>query len=339
MGDTLDEPRCGPCGATLSPLVRLEKEVKDGVRGSTTSLGVEGTLGAIAVALLWALCYPLVTTAVEFAPPLYTGALRALLAGLVLVALSLPLGRPRPRGAEWLAVVAIGASSTGLGFGGMFLAGGRVSPGLATVVANSQPLLAALIAYFALRERLTGRQAIGMAVAFIGIALIASKALEPADSTGLSLAGILFVLLGAIGVALGNVVMRKFADRLDALTATGYQLLIGSMLLFLGAFATESSDQIRCTPSFLLTLAGLAIPGTAVAFALWFSLLERVPLNVVNVFSFLTPVFALAIAAGFYDERLTRLQILGACLILGGAWISARARGSLTALRAIRLRS
>jgi len=282
-------------------------------------------LGAISVALLWALCYPLVTTAVEYAPPLKLGALRALLAGLVLLGLS--VRRNHPRGRDWLAVAAIGISATGLGFAGMFLAGGRVAPGIATVIANSQPLLAAVIGSFALHEAVSIRASVGMMVSFGGIATIAAPALKSPNSESVTIAGILFVLLGALGVAMGNVIMKRCVRRLDPIAATGWQLLIGAAFLGFVSSVWGSDAEIQWTVPFLIALAGLAIPGTAVAFALWFGLLGRAPLTILNVFSFLTPVFALAIGAAFYDERLTMMEVIGACLVVGGAWMAARSPG------------
>lgn len=290
--------------------------------------------GAVTVALLWALCYPLITTAVRYAPPLHIGALRAALAGVLLVVLSLALRRPSPRGVDWVAVIAIGVSSTGLGFAGMFMAGGRISPGVATVIANSQPLFAAIIGYFALGERLEGWQSAGMLTAFSGIAVVAAPAVLWAPPGGsVSVAGVAFVLLGAVGVAVGNVIMKGFVTRLDVIAATGWQLLAGSVVLFLAASAlADPSNTIRWTAPFVLSVLGLAIPGTAIAFALWFSLLGRAPLNSLNVFSFLTPVFALGIGAAFYNEHLTVFEIAGACLVIAGAWMATlRARATTAA--------
>lgn len=286
--------------------------------------------GGVTVALLWALCYPLIATAVQYAPALHLGSLRALLGGLMLVGLGESTGRRRPRGRQWLAVVAIGVLSTGLGFVGMFLAGGRVTPGIATVVANTQPLLAAAIGSFVVGETLSRLQLVGMGVAFAGVALVAIPTLLPTPNVAVSPGGIGFVLLGAAGVALGNVTMKRFAVELDPVSATGWQLLVGAACLFGAAVLLEPSATVRWTTPLFLSLVGLAGPGTAVAFALWLALLRRAPLNHVNVFIFLTPVFALIIGASLYGERLGPLELLGAGFILTGAWLAVRFIGHQT---------
>jgi drug/metabolite transporter (DMT)-like permease len=206
----------------------------------------------------------------------------------------------------------------------MFLAGGRVSPGLATVIANSQPLLAALLGQFVLEEGLGRWQILGMLLAFAGILELALPTLQSAPAESSSAVGVAFVLLGAVGVAGGNVAMKRSSALLDPIAATGWQLLIGSLLLFLAWAAGTSSQPIRIESAFVFALLGLAVLGTAVAFALWLALLPRAPLNTLNIFSFLTPVFALVIGAAFYDERLGGDQVVGAAVVLLGAALANR---------------
>lgn len=118
------------------------------------------------------------------APALRFAALRALFAGALLVALSWLLRRPFPSGARtWLELSGIGLSLTAFGFGGMFLAGGRVTPGLATVVANAQPLVAALLGYLVLGEPLRGLRGLALAVGSSGIVVIAAPSLAPVSGS------------------------------------------------------------------------------------------------------------------------------------------------------------
>jgi drug/metabolite transporter (DMT)-like permease len=119
--------------------------------------------GLLLLVLIWAFCFPLIEVGLVSAPDLRFAALRAFLAGVLLVAISWLLRRPFPSGPRtWLKLAGIGLSLTALGFGGMFLAGGRVSPGLATVVANAQPLVAALLGYLVLGEHLRGLRGLAL---------------------------------------------------------------------------------------------------------------------------------------------------------------------------------
>ncbi|MBI3041717.1 MAG: DMT family transporter [Betaproteobacteria bacterium] len=102
----------------------------------------------ILVMILWAACFPLITVGLASAPHLTFAALRAILAGTALVALGVILRRPLPSGpAAWGWITAIGLGATTLGFLGMVHAAEFVAPGMATVIANTQPLIAAAVAY------------------------------------------------------------------------------------------------------------------------------------------------------------------------------------------------
>lgn len=275
----------------------------------------------VLVMFLWALCYPLIATGLAAAPPLTFAALRSFVAGAGLLLPAFVLRRPLPSGWRiWLGLAGVGLSATALGFSGMFLAGGLVTPGLATVVANAQPLIAAVLAYVVLQERLGPRRRMGLALGLAGILLVAIPGFG-ADGNS-SLPGVGFVLMGAVGVAVGNVLLKRLAGQVDLLMATGWQFVLGGLVLWAAAQIFEFPLQVTWSPSFVAVLLILSLLGTALAFALWFSLLHRGELTRLNTFTFLTPVFALAIGYVSFNERLGLLEISGIALILVGVWWS-----------------
>lgn len=132
----------------------------------------------ILVMLLWAACFPLITTGIQYAPHLTFAAMRAVLAGFALIIVAFALRRPLPRDFRtWTMLAIVGFGATSLGFLGMFHAAEFVSPGIATVIANTQPLLAAILAGMVLHERLTPRGRAGLVLGFIGILSIAAPQL------------------------------------------------------------------------------------------------------------------------------------------------------------------
>jgi drug/metabolite transporter (DMT)-like permease len=62
----------------------------------------------------------------------------------------------------------------------------------------------------------------------------------------------------------------------------------------------------------------LSVLGTSLAFWLWFAALEQIDLNRANAFTFLVPIFGLAIGAALFEERLVWVQAAGAVLVLTG---------------------
>lgn len=281
-------------------------------------------LSAAFVMLLWASCYPLIAIGLAFAPHLSFAALRAVAAGIALLLVAFCLREPFPRGwALWGWISLAGFGMTGFGYFGMFHAAEFVAPGLATVVANTQPFFAALLAYLLLRERLSRRGWIGMLIGFVGVLIVAGPQIFAGDgpSTGL---GVLYVMLAALGVAAGNVAIKKLANRVDAAMAMGLQLLVGAVPLIAIALLTEEPRDLEWSPGFLISLLGLALPGTALAFWLWQSTLRSLPLSKANVFSFLVPFFGITIGALFFAEPLTLAVLIGVGLAAYGVYLAAQ---------------
>lgn len=285
-------------------------------------------LRLLAVMALWAACFPLITIGLDLAPHIAFAALRAALAGVCLIAFGSIRHRPVPVGGRsWILITVVGLGATSMGFLGMFHAAEFVSPGLATVIANVQPIIAAVLAHVFLGERLKAIGKIGLAVGLAGIAVIALPSLA-ADSQGYSL-GIAYVVLAATGVSIGNIAIKRLTGQVDPIMAMGFQLLIGALPLALLSMLTEDISLLTWSTEFVLVLVALAVLGSSLAFWLWFEALERLPLNRANAFTFLVPIFGLMIGAAFFGERLEQVQIVGVVLVLSGILLVQRGAGSI----------
>lgn len=289
-----------------------------------TNFGMRSITATIVVMFLWAVCFPLIVLGLPYAPHLTFAALRGFIAGLALLLVAMLLHRPQPRGlGTWLMLGGIGLGATTLGFFGMFHASEFVSPGIATVVANAQPLMAAILAMVVLGERLGWVAKTGLLLGFLGIVLIALPDVGASDKAFI---GYLYLILSAAGITVSNVLISRIADLVDALTAMGWQLVLGSLFLLALAFATEEPFAVSWELPFVLSLLGLALPGTALAYWLWCLVLSRTELSRANVFSFLVPLFGLAMGVAFYQESVSGLTILGIGATLLGIFLVNRPR-------------
>ncbi len=280
----------------------------------------------IAAMLLWAACFPLITIGITLAPHLSFATLRAVIAGLVLVGLACALRRPFPRGLRvWASLSVMGIGATSLGFLGMFHAAEFVSPGIATVIANTQPLLAAGLGAVVLGERLSARGKAGLFVGFLGIVVIAAPRLL-AGGQDSYLIGMAYIVLAALGITFSNVMIKKIAGQIDPLMAMGMQFLIGSVPLAIAAGLTEDPGAIQWSFTFIVILLALALFGSALVYVLWMSVLEKVPLYQANAFSFLVPVFGLTMGMLFFGETLDLTKLIGITLAIFGVVLVAGRR-------------
>lgn len=272
----------------------------------------------VLVMFLWAVCFPLIVAGFSYAPHLTFASLRAFLAGSALVALGMIFGRPWPRGMRvWLAIVGIGLGATSLGFLGMFMASEFILPGLATVLANAQPLMAAVLATAVLGERLGGRGKAGLALGSVGIVLIAAPQVQAPAGSAFGL-GAAYILLAALGITISNVLIRALAGRADTLMAMGSQMLIGGVPLTVGAFLYEEPMSVTFSPQFVLILLAISLLGTSLAYWLWSEILRTTDLSRANAFAFLVPGFGLAMGAIFFGETIGLLTSLGILVTLVG---------------------
>ncbi|WP_444679433.1 DMT family transporter [Halomonas sp. E19] len=209
----------------------------------------------------------------------------------------------------------------------MFLGAGKLTSGIATVLANVQPLIAAVLAYWYLKEVLSRRMLAGLLIGFVGVVVIALPGLDP--SVG-RLEGALYVLAGALGTAVGNVLLKRRSRGGDLWLPMGLQLMIGAAFLAAGSMAMGEEWAIRWSWTFASTLFALSVPATALMVVLWYALLARAPLTRLNPVTFLTPAFGLLIGILMLGERFSAIELTGVAITLLGLALILRPGHSLT---------
>ncbi|WP_286251668.1 DMT family transporter [Marinobacter shengliensis] len=297
-------------------------------------MSIRSIVGMLLVTVLWAICFPFIVVGLPDAPPLLFAALRALLAGICLVLIALARGgRVRYSPRRFFLLTAIGFSYTGMGLGGMFLGAGELGPGLATVLANAQPLFAAVLSYFFIREVVSGRLFAGLLIGFIGVVVLAAPDMEVSNSRFI---GSVYILGGAVGTAIGNVLLKYQAGSDDIYWSMGIQLVIGSVFLGFASVILGEGMDINWTWSFATAALVLSIPATALMVVLWYALLASAPLNSLNSFTFLTPALGVVIGQLWFGETFSVVEIIGISITIFGLIIVMKAPGEGGRVREVR---
>ncbi|ADB33387.1 protein of unknown function DUF6 transmembrane [Kribbella flavida DSM 17836] len=256
---------------------------------------------------LWVTTY-LVTT--EFLPPgrpLLAGVLRALPAGLLLVALT----RELPRGQWWCRALVLGALNIGAFFALLFVAAYRLPGGVAATVGAIQPLLVALLAAGLLGQRLTFRTVLAAIAGIFGVSLLVLRADARLDAWGIAAA-----LGGAVVMATGVVLSKRWTSPASLLATTGWQLVAGGLLLVPVTLIVEGALPRSLSVPNVLGYAYLTLIGSALAYALWFRGLRALGPTDVTFLGLLSPVVATLLGWLALHQSLTFPQLAGALVVL-----------------------
>jgi probable blue pigment (indigoidine) exporter len=261
-----------------------------------------------AVPVVWGSTYSVTTELLPPDRPLLTGTLRALPAGLLLLAVT----RRLPSGPWWWRSAVLGSLNIGAFFALLFVSAYRLPGGVAAVLGAAGPLLVAGLSVPLLRERLRPRTVLAGVTAAAGVALTVLTAQARLDRLGV-LAG----LAGATSMALGLVLTKRWGRPAPVLTVTGWQLTAGGFVLLPLTLVVEGLPP-PLTATHLGGYAYLSLVGSAAAYTLWFRGLERLPAASVSLLGQLSPVVAAGLGWIALDQRLSPLQVLGMAVALGG---------------------
>jgi probable blue pigment (indigoidine) exporter len=268
------------------------------------------------VTAAWGGCFVAIRWGLRDAPVLWFATLRALVAGVALIAVATAQRRSRPSGArQWGLVGLLGVTNASLGFAAMFAGVDGLATGTAAVLTNAQPLLILFPAWWLYGERMSARISGGLVVGFAGLLIVA---VPGGGGTGAWLA-----ILAASAITAGTLLSRRLAG-IDVVQAAGWHFLIGGAVLAAVASAVEGLPRIDWTPRFVLSLAFLALVGSALAFWAWFTETLRSPLGQLAAWTFLAPVFGIFFGLVLTGERPGGWAAAGLVLVLASLWAVVR---------------
>lgn len=265
--------------------------------------------------VVWGSTYIVTTEFLAGFPPITVAMLRALPAGLLLLAIV----RQLPTGTWWLRSFLLGALNISIFLSMLFVAAYRLPGGVAGTVLAAQPLIVVVLSALLLSSPVRPLAIIGALVGMGGVALLVLTPGAALDAIGIA-AG----LAGASAMALGIILVRKWQPPVSPLTFTAWQLTAGGLLLVPVVLLAGHSVPV---PTFfnLMGLAWLGLIGAALTYALWFRGIGRLNSTVVSSLLLLSPLTAVLLGWGVLDQTLTALQIGGIGLVIGSIWLSQRA--------------
>ncbi len=261
--------------------------------------------------VIWGSTYIATTALLPAGYPLTAAVLRALPAGL---ALMLAVRKLPPIG--WFGrLLILGGLNFAVFWAALFVAAYRLPGGAAATLGAVQPMLVLVLAHLALGATLTRLRIMSAIGGLSGVGLLV---LGP--GVQLDLIGTIAALTGAVSMACGVVLTRKWRPDVSTLTLTAWQLTAGGLLLVPVALWLEPPLPALTMPN-LVGFLWLGQFGAAISYFLWFRGIERLGPSAITGLGFLSPLTAVMLGWIVRGEILTPIQLLGAGIVLFCAWL------------------
>src|SRR5690606_10815540 len=265
----------------------------------------------VLLSALWGGSFIFIRVAVPDLGPIPLMAGRVSIAAVALGLVDVVLRRRLQLGNYWRGLLVLGSVNAAIPFSFIAAAELHLTASLASILNATVPMFAAVVSAIWLKDRLSGKQVVGLFLGLVGVGVLVGWSPLPLDlRTILSVAA---MFGAALCYALGTVYARK-----NMASAPTFTLAIGqqaSAALWLLVPAVWLTPTVTLSADALWALLGLGLLSTALAYLLYFFLLARVgPTKTVSV-TYLVPVFGVIWGATFLREPITAGMIAGLAII------------------------
>ncbi|MBS1789584.1 MAG: EamA family transporter [Acidobacteria bacterium] len=269
--------------------------------------------------LIWGSTWIFIKLGLDDWPPFTFAGLRFLLATLILWLIVLARGDKLPSTRrDWLLIAWLGVTSFSLNYGLIFWGENRIPSGLTAVLQATIPAIGLVMAHFFLpNERITAAKLVGVALGFVGVAVIFADQMNIAGPSALW--GCAAIIVSAFVVAYANVLVKLRSGHLQITSMVAGQMTFGFIpLLTVGWIFEGGPFRLRWTLQAVTSLLYLAVVGSVVAFLLYFWLVKKIDVTKTMLISLVTPVVALVIGWLVRGEGMSWRLALGSAAILSG---------------------
>ena len=263
---------------------------------------------------IWGSTYLAIRFAIESFPPFLMVGLRFTIAGIILYAVMRYVGSPNPTLKEWRGAAIVGLLLPVLGNGTVSHVQLTVSSSMAALSIATAPIWMAIFSSF-FGHKITQREWLGIAVGFVGIALLNLGGSFTGDATNA-----LLLMFAAASWSLGSV-WGKHLSMPAGLMGAASQMLCGGLIalglsvLFGEALPTHVSQKSWLAILFLVVL------GSLVAYSAFQYLLKTVRPLVASSNTFVNPIVAFAVGIWLANETVTANEYTALGIILIGVYL------------------
>jgi len=270
--------------------------------------------------LIWGSTWIAIKISLEGIPPVLGAGLRFLIAILVLLLviflkrLSLKIDRRD----LWIAALT-GFLIYSVDYGLIYWAEQYLSAGVTSIFFATFVLFTTIGANFIFRqEGFKWKTFMGVWVGFIGVFIVFFDQLIMTHFAIMVILASSAVIVSAASAGLSTVIIKKYLTRMNPVVLSFYQLTVGTFFLLLLGILAEDINQIHLKLRVLGAVFYMGIVGSALAFVMYYWLLQRMSAITLSLIIYITPVVALILDFLFYRELISFQTLMGMVVIFIG---------------------
>jgi drug/metabolite transporter (DMT)-like permease len=280
------------------------------------------------ITLIWSSTWIVIKDQLGSVPPVWSVSYRFFIAGAAMMGIARLMGESLKlgRGGYMLAAM-LGTFQFVVNYSFVYVAELYITSGLAAVVFALLVVPNALLAFLFFGSRVSGRFALGSAVAMAGVALLfVQEVRHSTASTAGVLTGLGFVLVAVLAASISNVMQIMPAIRARPVAPMlGWAMLYGATVNALFGWAYVGPPVVEARLGYWLGLLYLGLIASALAFWLYYEIIRKVGPAKAAYSSVLIPIIAMAISTVLEGYRWSALAIAGGVLAIAGLIIALRA--------------
>jgi len=280
-------------------------------------------LALAAICIIWGTTYTAIKYAIRDFPPFMLVAIRQTSAGVMLITWAMLTGKWSWTGRKYALRQALTGLATITGGNGFICWGMQyVSSGLASIIGALTPVVVVLINIFWQgAEKTNIRVLTGVLLGFGGLAVIFSSGWSDFSRPEYQL-GIAGCFASCVTWSLGTVMAKQWNSlEVSPLVNAGLQLLAGGLGGVVMSALLDPSWEVTHTTEAWISVAYLAVIGSALAFTLYMFILKHLSATVSSLYTYINPVIAILLGWAFLDEKLTLVVALGMSVTIAGVWL------------------
>lgn len=283
----------------------------------------------VLLSVLWGGAFFFVGVAVKELPPMTVVLARVAMAALMLLPFFWYRGNKLPKSiSAWTPYLVMGLLNNALPFGFLFAGQTQISVGLASIINAMTPLFAVIIMAGFAEERLTANRIVGVLLGVLGVGVLRGF---DGDVDAAYTLGIGLCLAGALSYGFAALWGRRHLSDVPPLKSATCQLICSSAIMVVVVIVVDQPWTLGMPGvETWLSLIGLALFGTAIAYIVFFQILVKAGASNVMLVTLLIPVTAMFLGNVFLDEAVRMKEIAGAVIIgLGLLFIDGRVVGMI----------